>query len=61
MRQDRRRAHNMDTRNKYFTGEESNFGAVLSLRTEKLDLKWNSDVFRDKLAKYVMQNFTNPG
>ena len=51
----------MDTDNKYFTGDESSVGSVLVLRTENINLKGNFDLFREKLANYVMQNFDNPG
>ena len=59
--QGRRRSHNMDRRIKYFTGEESNAGAVLGPRSENMDLKESFYVFRENLANDVIRNFNNPG
>ena len=36
----------MDTGNKYFTGEDYNVGAVLGIITENMELKANVGLFR---------------
>ena len=41
---------------KHFCGNNPNIGAVLGLKTEKIDKKVSFDVFREKLANYVLVN-----
>ena len=55
------RDHKKDTRNEYFTGEESNVGASLGLITQNMNLKANFDVFIKKLENYMMQTCNKPG
>jgi len=43
-----------------FVGDTSDIGAVLGLRNEKISKKVPFDMFREKLANYVIRTLTHP-
>ena len=54
-RRNNRRNVNVDLVNKSFEGETPDIGAVLALKSEKVDKKLTFDSFREKLSDFLMK------
>jgi hypothetical protein len=52
--------NNIGSNDRNWQGAKKDIGVVLGLRTERLAYKQTFEVFKDKLATYVLSDFSNP-
>jgi hypothetical protein len=52
--------NNFGSNDRNWQGAKKDIGVVLGLRTERLTYKQTFEVFKDKLATYVLSDFSNP-